>query len=555
MLTPPTLRPIHDVARDLGLDDADVIPWGRHKAKVSLDAFARRPGPPQGRLVLVSAINPTPAGEGKTTTSIALAMAMARRGRRVVAALREPSLGPVFGMKGGGTGGGAATLVPSADINLHFTGDIHAITAAHNLLAALVDNAVHHRDPLNLDPRSLRWRRALDMNDRALRQVVVGLGRGNGPVRESAFDITAASEVMAVLCLARDAADLQVRLARIVVGTTPAGAPITAGDLGAAPAMTALLLDALMPNLVQTREGTPALVHGGPFGNIAHGCNSILATRMALAYGEDVITEAGFGFDLGAEKFLDIKCRVGEIWPRGVVLVATHRALKMHGGVPVAQAGESNVEALTAGLAHLDKHLETLELFGLPVVVAINGFPNDTVDERAALAAYAHSRGVAIARHEGFAHGGEGSLALADAVLEMLAGTDRLPSPPRFLYHLTDSPLEKVRKVARAVYGADDVVFTPAAQRDCEAAARLGGAELPVCVAKTHLSLTDDPARIGRPRGFVITVREVRLAAGAGYLVPLTGDIMTMPGLPKEPAARRVVVHPDGTVTGLMQGE
>jgi len=555
MSTPDTLRPIHDVAHDLGLDPTDVIPWGRHKAKVSLDAFARRPGDPAGRLVLVSAINPTPAGEGKTTTSIALAMAMARRGRRVVAALREPSLGPVFGMKGGGTGGGRATLVPSADINLHFTGDIHAITSAHNLLAAMVDNAVHHRDPINLDPRSVRWRRALDMNDRALRDVVVGLGRGNGPVRESAFDITAASEVMAVLCLARDVSDLQARLARIVVGTTTAGSPITAGDIGAAPAMTALLLDALMPNLVQTREGTPALVHGGPFGNIAHGCNSILATRMALAYGEDVITEAGFGFDLGAEKFLDIKCRVGGIWPRGVVLVATHRALKMHGGVPVAKAGEPNVDALTAGLAHLDKHLETVDAFGLPAVVAVNGFPNDTQAERDALEAYGRTRGVAIARHEGFSLGGEGALGLADAVLEMLAATDAHPAPPRFLYHLSDSPVEKVRKVARAVYGADDVVFTPGALRDCETAVRLGGAELPVCVAKTHLSLTDEANRPGRPRGFVITVREVRLSAGAGYLVPLTGDIMTMPGLPKEPAARRVVVHADGSVTGLMQGE
>jgi formate--tetrahydrofolate ligase len=384
---------------------------------------------------------------------------------------------------------------------------------------------------------------------------MVGMGKGNGPVREAAFDITAASEVMAVLCLARDVSDLQARLARIVVGTTTAGKPVTAGDLGAAPAMTALLLDALMPNLVQTREGTPALVHGGPFGNIAHGCNSIIATRMALAYGDDVVTEAGFGFDLGAEKFLDIKCRVGEMWPRGVVLVATHRALKMHGGVAVSKAGEPNVPALTVGLAHLNKHLETLATYGLPAVVAVNGFPNDTEEERAALAEYGRARGVTVVRHEGFARGGEGSLEMADAVLDMLAHTDAHPPQPHFLYDLSDPPVEKVRKVAKAVYGADDVVFTPGALKDCDAAARLGGAELPVCVAKTHLSLTDDPARPGRPRGFVITVREVRLAAGAGYLVPLTGDIMTMPGLPKEPAARRVVVHPDGTVTGLMQGE
>jgi formate--tetrahydrofolate ligase len=550
-----TLRPIHDVAADLGLSADDVIPWGRHRAKVSLDAITRREGSPQGRLVLVSAINPTPAGEGKTTTSVALAMGLCKRGRRAVAALREPSLGPVFGMKGGGTGGGLATLEPSADINLHFTGDIHAITSAHNLLAAIADNALHFRDPLELDPRSVRWRRALDMNDRALRHVVVAMGKGNGPMRETAFDITAASEVMAILCLATSVKDLEARLGRIVVGTTIAGKPVRASDLGASAAMTALLLDALMPNLVQTREGTPAVVHGGPFANIAHGCNSVLATRLALAYGQDVITEAGFGFDLGAEKFLDIKCRVGGMWPHGVVLVATHRALKMHGGVPVSKAGEPNAAALTRGLEHLEKHLETLRFYGLPAVVAVNGFPNDTDDEQAVLEDFAARNGVAVARHEGFAKGGEGALELADAVASMLDRSDAQRPVARYTYELGDPPAEKIRKIARTVYGADDVVFTASALKDLDAVAALGGAELPVCMAKTHLSLTDDPSRPGRPWGFNITVKEVRLSAGAGFVVALTGEIMTMPGLPKVPAAARVVVHDDGRVTGLMQGE
>lgn len=550
-----TLRPIHDVASDLGLSADDVIPWGRHRAKISLDALARREGSPQGRLVLVSAINPTPAGEGKTTTSVALAMGMNKRGRRAVAALREPSLGPVFGMKGGGTGGGLATLEPSADINLHFTGDIHAITSAHNLLAAIADNALHFRDPVDLDPRGMRWRRALDMNDRALRHVVVSMGKGNGPLRETAFDITAASEVMAILCLSTSVKDLEARLGRIVVGTTPAGKPVRASDVGASAAMTALLLDALMPNLVQTREGTPAVVHGGPFANIAHGCNSILATRMALAYGQDVITEAGFGFDLGAEKFLDIKCRVGGLWPHGVVLVATHRALKMHGGVAVSKAGEPNAAALSKGLEHLEKHLETLRFYGLPAVVGVNGFPNDTDEERAVLKEFGAKNNVAVARHEGFAKGGEGSLELADAVTDMLDRSDAVRPTPRYTYELSDPPQEKIRKIARTVYGADDVVFTPGAVKDLDAAVALGGAELPVCMAKTHLSLTDDPTKPGRPYGFTITVKEARLSAGAGFVVALTGEIMTMPGLPKVPAAARVVVHDDGRVTGLMQGE
>lgn len=550
-----TLRPIAEVAKEVGLGDEDFIPWGRHKAKIPLEALEAREKKHKGALVLVSAINPTPAGEGKTTTSVALAMGLARRGQKVVAALREPSLGPVFGLKGGGTGGGLATLEPAVDINLHFTGDLHAITSAHNLLAAIVDNAAHHRDAIDLDPRSVRWRRAIDMNDRALRQVVVGLGRGNGPVREAAFDITAASEVMAILSLARDRKDLEARLGKIIVGTTVDKRPLRAEDLGAAPAMTALLLDALMPNLVQTREGTPAIVHCGPFGNIAHGCNSVIGTRMALALGDIAVTEAGFGFDLGAEKFLDIKCRVSGLWPHGVVLVATHRALKMHGGVPVSQVGVANVDALRRGLDHLAHHLETLKFYGLPSVIAINGFATDPAPERAVLEDFGREHGLRVARHEGFTRGGEGSLELADAVTDMLASSRANAPTPRFSYDLTDPPAEKIRKVARTVYGANDVVFTSQAQSDLAAVTALGGAELPVCIAKTHLSLTDDAKRPGRPRGFDITVREVRLSAGAGYIVPLTGEIMTMPGLPREPAARRVVVHPDGRVTGLMQGE
>ncbi len=553
-----TLIPIQDIATRIGLSPGDVIPWGRHKAKIDLAALARPGDSHPGRLVLVSAINPTPAGEGKTTTSVGLAMGLSLRGRRAIAALREPSLGPVFGLKGGGTGGGKATLVPAADINLHFTGDLHAITAAHNLLAALVDNSLYFREQFahgELDARAIRWRRALDMNDRALRSIVLSMGRGNGPLREGAFDITAASEVMAILCLASDARDLENRLNRIVIGATARGQAVRAGDLKAGAAMTALLLDALMPNLVQTHEGTPAIVHGGPFGNIAHGCNSILGTRMAMAYGEDVVTEAGFGFDLGAEKFLDIKCRIADIWPRGVVLVATHRALKMHGGVPVARAGDADSEALRRGLDHLERHLQTIARFGLPAVVAVNAFPSDTPEEIAILDDYGAAQGIAVARCEGFARGGEGALPLADAVLAMLAATDASPPKPRYLYALTDSPVDKIRAVAREVYGADDVDFTPSALKDLDIAVSLGAGELPVCMAKTHLSLTDDPTRYGRPRGFKITVREVRLSAGAGYIVPLTGDIMTMPGLPREPAARRVIVGDDGTITGLMQGE
>jgi formate--tetrahydrofolate ligase len=550
----PSLRPIFEVAERLGLKQQNVIPWGRQRAKVELAALEGRPA--RGRLVLVSAITPTPPGEGKTTTSVALAMGLCRRGRNAVAALREPSLGPVFGVKGGGTGGGAATLEPAQDINLHFTGDVHALGAANNLLAALVDNVLHFRHPVDLDARSVRWRRCLDMNDRSLREIVTGLGgRANGVTRETGFDITAASEMMAILALTEGPKDLEARCARIVVGQTTAGAPVTAGDLKASSAMAALLQDALLPNLVQTREGGPAIVHAGPFANIAHGCSSVLGTRLGLAYADEVITEAGFGFELGGEKFLDIKCRSAGLWPRGVVLVATLRALKFHGGAPLARVAEPDAEALERGLDHLSKHLETVAAFGLPAVVSVNRFPQDTEAELQKLKAWGRAAGVPVAICEGFAKGGEGALELADAVLAMLDRTEASPPKPHFLYSLEAPLAEKVRAVARVAYGARDVVFTAAAERDLLQVEKLGGARLPVCMAKTHLSLSDDATRQGRPRDFVVTVRELRLSAGAGFVVALTGEILTLPGLPKEPAAGRVVVHPDGRVTGLMQGE
>jgi formate--tetrahydrofolate ligase len=506
--------------------------------------------------VLVSAITPTPPGEGKTTTSVALAMGLCLRGRNAVAALREPSLGPVFGMKGGGTGGGAATLEPAQDINLHFTGDIHAVGAANNLLAALVDNALNFRQPLELDARSVRWRRCLDMNDRSLREIVTGLGgRANGVVRETGFDITAASEMMAILALAEGPKDLEARCARIVVGQTPAGEPVTAGQLKASSAMAALMQDALLPNLVQTREGGPAIVHAGPFANIAHGCSSVLGTRLGLAYADEVITEAGFGFELGGEKFLDIMCRSAGLWPRGVTLVATLRALKFHGGAPLARVAEPDAEALERGLEHLAKHLETVAAFGLPAVVAINRFPQDTDAELQRLKAWGKAASLSVAVCDGFARGGQGALELADAVLAMLERTERAPPRPEFLYPLEAPLADKIRAVARVAYGARDVFFTAAAERDVALVEKLGGARLPVCMAKTHLSLSDDPTRYGRPRDFGVTVREVRLSAGAGFVVALTGEILTLPGLPREPAAGRVVVHADGRVTGLMQGE
>jgi formate--tetrahydrofolate ligase len=552
-------RPIVEVAGGLGLEPGDYELYGRKKAKIAL-ASLERPARGRGRLVLVTAVNPTPAGEGKTTTSIALAMGLKRLGKNAVLALREPSLGPLFGVKGGGTGGGRASLVPADDINLHFTGDIHAITTAHNLLSALMDNAVYFRENVAekgaLDPRRISWGRALDMNDRFLRRCMVGLGgKTHGVPREERFDITAASEVMAVMALASGYEDLERRLARIVVGETYDGKAVTAGDLQAEKAMTALLRDALEPNLVQTEEGGPALVHCGPFANIAHGCSSVLATRLAMQLGDYAITEAGFGFDLGGEKFLDIKCRSAGIWPRAVMVVATLRALKMHGGAPVKACGEPDAAALEAGLEHLEKHLETAHAFGLSPIVALNVFPGDTIAE-IELAERAISRtGARLARSEGFGKGGEGALELARTVAEVVDATDAAPPLPRFVYELSDAPEEKICKISRTVYGARGVVFTMNAEKDLARIRDLGHSELPICMAKTPMSLSDDPARYGRPSDFVITVREVRLSAGAGFLVPLTGDVTTMPGLPRTPASRGIALLPDGTIKGLMQND
>ncbi len=554
--TPQTIEGLADEL-DIGVDDLE--PYGRGKAKLSLDLLSR-PSNGEGRLVLVTAINPTPAGEGKTTVSISLAMGLRRLGKNAVLALREPSLGPVFGAKGGGTGGGKASLTPADDINLHFTGDIHAITTAHNLLSALIDNAIFFREEIPgrgmIDPGQVTWGRALDMNDRALRQSIVGIGAKTDDVsRQEHFDITAASEIMAIMALASGLQDLEDRLSRIVVGRTHSGQAVTAGDLRASGAMTVVLRDALRPNLVQTEEGGPAIVHCGPFGNIAHGCNSVIATRLAMKLGDYAITEAGFGFDLGGEKFLDIKCRLAGIWPRAVVIVATLRALKMHGGAPVATSGEPDATALIKGLEHLEHHLATASAFGLTPIVAINLFPNDTESELLLVEKAVAERGVRFARTDGFARGGEGSMDIARVVSEVVDLTDVSPPQPRFMYNESDSSHDKIRKIARVVYGASDVAFTPTAEMDIARIAELGYSNLPICMAKTHLSLTDDPRIAGRPRNFIITVREVRLSAGAGFLIPMTGAVLTMPGLPRVPASRNIRLLPDGSIAGLMQND
>lgn len=553
------LTSIHDLARELGIPPEYVEPYGRNKAKVSLDVL-KRPPIGKGRLILVSAINPTPAGEGKTTMSISLGMGLRRQGKNVVVCLREPSLGPVFGVKGGGTGGGKATLEPANDINLHFTGDIHAITTAHNLLAAMVDNACHFNlsfgDKGAIDARTVTWGRAMDMNDRSLRNVVVGLGRkADGVPRQDRFDITAASEVMAIVALAENPEDLETRLGRIVIGSSVTGAPITASDLGASSAMAALLRDALAPNLVQTAEGGPALVHAGPFANIAHGCSSRISTRLGLSLADYVVTEAGFGFDLGGEKFLDIKCRDMGVFPRVLVLVATLRALKMHGGVPAKQAGEPNAKALEAGLTHLHKHLESAKFYGLPVVVCVNVFPTDTAEELDWVEKSLGTQNVRAVRCEGFSRGGEGAEQFARIVAEVAESTDANPPAPRFVYDLDEPYTTKITKIAQTIYGAGKVSFAPAAEKELAKFEKMGYRGLPVCMAKTQYSLTDDPALTGRPQDFTLTVREVRLSAGAGFIVALTGDMMTMPGLPREPAALRVKLLPDGRIRGLMQND
>ena len=543
---PTRLRPIAHIAAEMGLTSECLEPYGRDKAKVRLDALPS--GRPPGKLVLVSAITPTPAGEGKTTVSIGLAQGLRKIGQRAVLALRQPSMGPVFGRKGGATGGGASRVEPSDTINLQFTGDFHAVTAAHNLLAAAIDNRLHFGET-ELDPRSVLWKRCLDVNDRALRKIVIGLGGpAQGVPRETGFDITAASEIMAILCLAESPADLRKRIDRVLIGYTRKGQPVLAAETGVTGALCAILNEALLPNLVQTREATPAFVHGGPFANIAHGCNSVLATRMALAYGDYAVTEAGFAFDLGAEKFFDIKCRSAGLNPSAVVIVATVRALKMHGGVALEELTTADPAAVERGLANLAAHLDAAEHFGKPVVVAINQRTEDSPDELQVVHSFCRSRGVPSATADVFGRGGAGAIALAEAVVAATAG----PSTPyRPLYEL-DWPFDqKVETIARKMYGADGVTILPAARAKLAKAKRHGYAELPVCMAKTQDSLSDDPKLRGRPKGFTITVRDVEIAAGAGFLVALTGEIVRMPGLPQRPAAERISVDETGRIQGL----
>lgn len=542
------MQPIAEIADALGLDTQALIPYGRHKAKVDHRLVKQLQGKPDGKVILLTAINPTPAGEGKTTTSIGLADALHAMSKRAVLALREPSLGPVFGMKGGAAGGGYAQVVPMEDINLHFTGDLHAIGAANNLLAAMVDNHIYHGNALQIDSRRITWKRCVDMNDRQLRFLTDGLGgKINGTPREDGYDITVASEVMAIFCLATDLADLKKRLARIVVGYTYGGEPVTAGQIGAAGAMCALLKDAFDPNLVQTLEHTPALVHGGPFANIAHGCNSVMATKLAMKLGEYVITEAGFGADLGAEKFFDIKCRLSGIAPSAVVVVATVRALKHHGGCAKDQLGVPNVELLRKGSANLVRHVENMrDKFGMNVCVAINAFPTDSAEEHAYLHDLCAELGVPCALSEVFTKGGEGGKALAQAVLSILAD-----KPVRFTYPDEMLPADKIRAVCREIYGAVDVMISgPAAKQLAELEAN-GFGHLPVCIAKTQYSFSDNPALLAAPSGFAMTLRGVRLSAGAGFLVAIMGDIMTMPGLPKKPAAEGIDVDENGVISGL----
>ncbi|MBP6607958.1 MAG: formate--tetrahydrofolate ligase [Deltaproteobacteria bacterium] len=552
-------RPLLEVAADLGLSSADLIPYGHDKAKLTPTRL-QLSGAKTGRLILVSAINPTPAGEGKTTTAIGLSMGLRRIGKRALLALREPSLGPVFGVKGGGTGGGRASLSPADDINLHFTGDLHAITTAHNLLAALADNAVYYRqrfgDKGELDGRQLTFGRALDMNDRFLRRCVIGLGgKAHGSPREARFDITAASEVMAVLALSTSYTDLATRLGRIVVGSTESGKPVTADDLQATGAMVAVLRDALLPNLVQTQEGGPALVHCGPFANIAHGCSSVLATKIGLSLSDYLITEAGFGFDLGGEKFLDLKCRQLGVWPRLVVLVATLRALKLHGGAKLQSASAPDAAALERGMTHLGQHLRSVQHFGLPTVVALNVFPDDSPEELRQVELAVAAQGGKVARSTAFADGGAGAVDLAELVSAEAERSDADPPKPHFLYDLDEPLLAKLTKVARTVYGADGVSLSAGASKDLERFTAWGYGKLPICVAKTQLSLSDDPSRVGLPVGHTLAVRELRLSAGAGFLVALTGEIVTMPGLPQKPAAWNIALTDSGHIRGLMQND
>ena len=542
------LRPIVEIAEKLGIGETELELYGRYKAKVSPEVWDRVKGNADGKLILVTAITPTPAGEGKTTTTVGLAQALAKRGKKTSLAIREPSLGPSFGVKGGAAGGGYSQVIPMEDINLHFTGDLHAITTAHNLISAMVDNHIQQGNELNLDPRRIVWRRVMDLNERALRSVIIGLGgKANGVPRESGFDITVASEIMAILCLSTDLMDLKTRISKIVVGYAYDGKAVTVGEIGAAGSAAVLLKDAVKPNLVQTLEGVPAFIHGGPFANIAHGCNSIQATRLGLKLSDYFVTEAGFGADLGAEKFLDIKCRLGGLEPSAVVIVATVRALKMHGGRKKSELGEKDLVALEKGMTNLEKHIENIASFGLPAVVAINRFPADSEDELALIEKKCNALGASVALSEVWEKGGEGGLELADKVMEACGKKSEFVCQ----YEVGMSPKEKIERIAKNIYGASGVTYTDQAEKDLAQVHELGKDDLLVCMAKTQYSLSDDPSLLGRPTGFTVTVREVRLSAGAGFLVAVTGSIMTMPGLPKKPAALSIDIDENGRITGL----
>lgn len=543
------LKPIMDIAKEWGIEEDEVELYGKYKAKISLDIFKRLKDKPNGKLILVTAINPTPAGEGKSTTSVGLGQALNKIGKKAIITLREPSLGPVFGVKGGAAGGGYAQVVPMEDINLHFTGDMHAITAAHNLVSAAIDNHIHQGNSLGIDPRQIVWKRVLDMNDRALRQIVVGLGgKANGFPREDGFMITVASEVMASLCLASDLMDLKERFARMVVAYTYDGKPVTIRDLNVQGAMAVLMKDAIKPNLVQTLENTPALIHGGPFANIAHGTNSIIATKLGLKLADYVVTEAGFGADLGAEKFFDIVCRYAGFRPDAVVIVATIRALKMHGGVLKADLGKENLEALEKGFENLERHVENVRKFGLPVLVAINRFVSDTEAEIELLHKLCQKINVEVSLNEVWAKGGEGGIDMAEKLVNLVEN-----NKPNFnfLYDTNLSIVEKVNKIAKEIYRANSATFTSQAMKQVQKIEELGLDKLPICMAKTQYSFSDDPSLLGAPKNFDITVKEVRLSAGAGFIVVLTGDIMTMPGLPKVPAAEKIDIDENGNITGL----
>lgn len=542
------MKPITEIGESIGIPAMELENYGHYKAKVSLKFTRELEEKPNGKLILVTAISPTPAGEGKTTTTVGLGQALSQLGKKTMICLREPSLGPCMGIKGGAAGGGYSQVVPMEDINLHFTGDLHAITAAHNLLAAMVDNHIQQGNVLGIDPRRVVWNRVMDMNDRVLRHIVVGLGgHPNGVPRESGFDITVASEVMAILCLARSISDMKERFAKIIVGYTYDNAPVTAGDIHAEGAMAALMKDALKPNLVQTLEHVPAFIHGGPFANIAHGCNSVLATKTALHLADYVITEAGFGADLGAEKFLDIKCRFAGLKPDAAVLVATIRALKMNGGKAKNELTESDPEAVKRGLPNLMRHISNMKKFGLPIVVALNMFPSDTAEEKKVIEDACQEVGVAVAESNVFTEGGKGGLELGEKVLSAIEQGSNYHT----LYDLEGSLKDKIETIAKEIYGAADVAYDPAAAKELKHIEEMGFAHVPVCIAKTPASFSDDPTKLGAPEGFTLHVREARIAAGAGFVVILTGKVMTMPGLPRRPAAEKIDVDEEGNITGL----